>query len=473
MKHTCKYHPAEQASWHCPEDGIHFCEECVSSDDSADGGRARCFLCNKTLQQQGRQIARAPFWKILSHFMQYPVTTELAVVVAALAVLTAVLPLSWTGIALAMAVGLPLGILAAAIFEQTANAHMRPPGYKVLGNQDHYILAIQLWLLFASALVLLGYAFISFGMLKGAGFALLAWLILPALLIQLVLDGHILVPLLAPARLLTTIATIGADYFIAGVVLFAGFLGLSIVCSVLYDLLPSFIGLPACALVTGWFFLMMCHLLGYLICQHRDQLGFTSSVVDEEGLRNRRARRPEDERKIAVWLREGRYEKVVAFYKAKLEKQTESVSLNDQFGRLLSVLGRKEEQLAHGALYIDVLMNNDQEYRVTELIKRYREIDPSFRPSTVQSTWQVAQLLESNGEHKLALNLLVDLHKRAPTWPGLAEAYLFVARLLKTEFKLDGKADQYIRFVETRFKDPKSQEMAVNFRAEVGMPKSS
>ena len=24
MKHSCKYHPGEQATWYCPVDGIHF-----------------------------------------------------------------------------------------------------------------------------------------------------------------------------------------------------------------------------------------------------------------------------------------------------------------------------------------------------------------------------------------------------------------------------------------------------------------
>ena len=48
-------------------------------------------------------------------------------------------------------------------------------------------------------------------------------------------------------------------------------------------------------------------------------------------------------------------------------------------------------------------------------------------------------------------------------------AYLFVARLLKKEFNLDSKANQYIRFVETRFRDEKNRQLARQCRDELGI----
>ncbi|MGB1202811.1 MAG: hypothetical protein ACPG75_04530, partial [Alloalcanivorax venustensis] len=80
--------------------------------------------------------------------------------------------------------------------------------------------------------------------------------------------------------------------------------------------------------------------------------------------------------------------------------------------------------------------------------------------------------LAENGQQKLAVNLLQDLHKRAPTWPQLPAAYLFIARLLKNEFNLPGKAEQYIRFVETRFREPKNQDLARACREELGLARA-
>jgi|GEM_PF-440245 len=473
MKHTCKYHPGESATWYCPGDGMHFCEDCVASDDSVDGGRARCFLCNKPLTQIRRQVAQDPFWKILSHFMQYPVSREAMLVVAALALVTALLPGSWVGIGIAAVVAVPLGALAAAVMDHTANARMRIPGFQVLQQPENYAKGAQVWLVFAAVMAALGFCFVQFGMLQGAGIAFLAWLVLPVFLIMVFLDGNILSPLFGVTRLVNAMLSIGVDYLLAAVFLFAGFLGVSLVASIFYDLLPSFIAFPVTAMAAGWFWLMMAHLLGYLICQHREALGYTSPANDDLNLRQRRSRRPEEERRLGVWMRAGKFEKVVGHYKLKLEKQPGQMALNEQYERLLAALGRTQEQLEHGAKFIDLLMKNQQEYRVIDVFKRYRAMDPAFRPATAQSTWDVARMLAENDQPKLALNLLIDQHKRTPTWPGLTEAYLFVARLLKQEFKLDGKAEQYLRFVETRFRDPKSQQLARDAREQLEMPRKS
>ena len=471
MKQTCKYHPGEKATWYCPADGIHFCDDCASSDDSVDGGRARCFICNKPLQQIGRQVAKDPFWKILSHFMQYPVSRDALILVAAVALLTAVLPGDWVGIGIACLLGIPLGGLGAAIIDHTANARMRIPGYAVLKHPENHIKGSQLWLVFAAASAGLGFCFVQFGMIAGAGIALLAWLILPVFLITVFLDGNILSPLFGVTRLLNGMLSIGVDYLLAGLFLFAGFLGVSLLASIIYDLMPDFMAFPLAAMAVGWFWLMMTHLLGYLVCQHREALGYVSPATDELSVRQRRSRRPEEERRLGVWLREGKFEKVTGHYKLKLEKSPDLMALNEQYGRLLAALGRDEEQLEHGAKFIDLLMKNQQEFRAIETYKRYRALSPSFRPATAASTWQLAKLLDENDQSKMAINLLLDQHKRTPTWPGLAEAYLFVARLLKEKMNLGGKAEQYLRFVETRFRDPKSQELARAAREALDMPR--
>ena len=474
MKHACKYHPVESSSWYCSEDGIHFCDECVSSNDTGEGTRARCFLCNKLLQQEtGRQSSKGPFWMSLSHFIRYPVNKELMLVAAACALLTAVLSIGWVGVGIAVALGLPLGVLGMAVFEQSTGGKMRPPGYRVLSNNEFYSVGVQQWLLFAGALVALGFCFLTMGMIKGAGIALLAWMLIPILLIQTAIDGSIITVLVAPQRFLSSAFTIGLDYFLAALLSFAAFIGVSLAASIVYDLLPQFISLPVSALAAGWFFLMLSHLLGYLVCQNQEQLDYTSSAIDgEESKRLRRAKRPEEERKISAWLREGRFDKVVSLYKMKLEKQSGSLAFNDQYERVLSTLGRNDALLEHGTAYLEILMANEQEYRAVEMLKRYRALDPAFRPASAAITWSVAQLLVENGQSKVALNMLMDLHKRAPTWPGLAEAYLFVARLLKTEFKHVAKAEQYVRFVESRFRDPQTQSLALAFREENDMVKA-
>jgi hypothetical protein len=45
--------------------------------------------------------------------------------------------------------------------------------------------------------------------------------------------------------------------------------------------------------------------------------------------------------------------------------------------------------------------------------------------------------------------------------------------LLANEFKLAAKAEQYIRFVETRYRDIKTRDMAEQCRQELGLLKNA
>ena len=470
MKQTCKYHPGEQATWYDSDDGILFCDTCVASDDSADGGRARSFLTNKPLQQVGRRIAQDPFWEILSHFIEYPLVKNAAIVMAAVAALMVAVPGGLPGLGIAAALGLLLGIYGADVMQQSAEGMMKAPDYQGMLKPEHWPMGVQLWLVFAAGGAASGYAYITYGMLQGSLITLGIWFLLPALVIQAFLQGNVLSALLTPQRWLSTLVALGLEYPAMAGVMFFLHTASAIFVSIAYDLLPGFLSWPVAAMIIGWLWLVTVHLSGYLVCRHQKNLGYESQAMSEGAQRRRRSRRPEEERRQAVMIREGRFDKLVSMYKAKLEKQKDSLSFNEQYERLLDALERREEQLEFADNYLKVLLNNKHPTRAMDLLRRCREIDPSFKPNTVQMTWEMARLYAEQGQPKLAVGLLQDIHKRAPTWPGTPEAYLFLARLLATEFKLPAKAEQYIRFVETRYRvDNRVRDLASQCRVELGL----
>lgn len=469
MKEPCKYHPGEQAVWFCPHDGIHFCAGCVAEKDTGDEVQASCFLCGKPLVRVSRGVAEVPFWQILAHFVRYPLAPEPMLVALVVALLGAALPASLVGLGIMAALAVPVGRMGSQMMEKALEGQMRPPDWSALTGTSGWPKAVQQWLLFAAVAVGIGLAFLALGKSAGTGIALGVWFLLPAILIQLQLEGNLLLVLLDVPRLFSTMLTVGIDYFLAVVVLFIGSMIVAVAGSIAWEL-PVFLFWPITVVLLAWFWYAAMHLLGYLACQRREALGYTSESAQAEA-RKRRARRPEEERRLAVMLCEGRYRKVVDHYRKKLEKQEASLSLNDQYFRLLDALGWKDEILQHAPVYLNVLLQNQQDYRVVEQVRRYRELDPAFRPEGAQLTWDVARLLADAGHHKLAVQLLQDLHKRAPTWPGLPDAYLFIARLLAGEFNLTGKAAQYIKFVETRFREPSAREKARACREELGLAK--
>ena len=469
MTSHCKYHPGEEATWYCHHDGISFCDDCIAVDEQGEIGR--CFICNKPAKQMGRRIARDPFWRILSHFIEYPLSLAPMVVAVVASLGLGVLPASFEGALIAAGLGVLVAGMGAAMMAQTINGVMRPPGFDALQDKDVWVSGFQQWLVFGGAMVGIGMAYVKLGMIMGSLVALGVWLVIPAMLVEIHVGGSLINLLIGPQRLVAHMLTLGGDYFYAGAVLFGLFTGGAIMVSIVHDLLPNLIGWPLAGIIIAWFWFITEHLLGYLCCQNREALGYNRLISANEE-RRRRARRPEDERRVAVLLREGRFEKVISLYKARLEKKKDDMATNEQYERMLEALGRSEEQLEHADQYLAVMLKYKHEYRVVDLIRRYLEIDAGFRPGTAQLSWDVAQVLADNSQFKLAVSMLQDLHKRAPTWPHLPNAYLFIAKLLKNEFKLDGKAEQYIRFVEQRFHEPKIKKLADDCRAELGMARA-
>ncbi|MEE4251880.1 MAG: hypothetical protein V2I38_14945, partial [Alcanivoracaceae bacterium] len=276
MKQTCKYHPGEQATWYDKDDGILFCDTCVASDDTADGGRARSLLTNKPLRQVGRRIAQDPFWEILSHFIEYPLVKNSAVVLAAVSVLMAVVPGGLPGLAIAAAIGLLFGIYGADVMQQSADGMMKAPDYQAMLKPEHWPMGVQLWLVFAAGGAASGYAYITYGMLQGSLMTLAIWFLLPALLIQVFLQGNVLSALLTPQRWLATLLALGLEYPAMAGVMFFLHTASAIFVSIAYDLLPGFLSWPVAALIIGWLWLVTIHLSGYLICRHQKNLGYES-----------------------------------------------------------------------------------------------------------------------------------------------------------------------------------------------------
>lgn len=472
MKQTCKYHPNEQASWYDGEAGILFCDSCVASDETTDGSQARSFLSNKPLEQVGRRVAQDPFWGILSHFIEYPLVRDPLLVSAVVALAMVLVPGGLAGVGIAVAVGLLLGGYGAAVFEHSAEGMMKAPEYAVLLKPDSWPMGVQLWLLFAAGGVASGYGYLTYGMLSGSLLALAIWALLPALLIQTFVSGNLAIALLAPQKWLQTLALMPLEYpAMVGVMFFLHTASATFI-SIAYDLLPGFLSWPIAALMVGWLWLVTMHLGGYLVCRFQKGLGYESQQLNELAKRRRRSRRPEEERRQAVLLREGRYDKILSGYRAQLEKQKGSLPFCEQYDRLLEIFGRHEEQREFADQYIQVLMANNQITQALDVVRRCRQQDPEFKPGTVQTSWEMAQLFAEQGEPRLAVQMLQDIHKRAPTWPGIADAYLFLATLLVREFKLPAKAEQYIRFVEGRYRDGKNREKAQTCREQLGLMKT-
>jgi tetratricopeptide (TPR) repeat protein len=465
MKQVCKYHPAEEASWHCSADGLLLCDSCAAVQAGQDERHAWCFLCNNQLQGVSAGVEGPWFWTILAHFVRYPLALTPLIAALIPAVLAVAVPRSALGLALIPVGGVLCGKLGYRVIGDTVRGRMSAPGPGALGDAKGWQTGVAQWVLFAVAAAGIGLAWWYLGLIAGTGLALLVWLLLPAMLLGVQEEDSPLA-ILDLRNALATLLALNISYWVLVPVLFAGFLALSALVSVIVDLLPSRAGWPLAVLLVVWFWFSMMHLLGYLGFQYAGPLGFNR---DRNRRGQRSAERPEEDRRRDLLMKAGRFGKVVKQYQQLLEKHGKSLQYHEDYFKLLNALNDQEGLLEHASDYLNAVQMSGQSYRLPGLLSFYRELDPAFKPDTPQLCWDIAQTLAEGGRYKEAVQLLQDLHKRAPTWPGIADAYCFVARVLVEQFNLTGKANQYLRFIEQRFREQEILDQVAGVRRELGV----
>lgn len=461
MKQTCKYHPGTPAQWYCPRDGIAFCDDCVGGE----GDQARSLLSNKSLEPLTPALARTPFWMILPFFLRYPLAPA-----AALVLLLATLPLAllsahpagWVLAALLWLV--PLRYATQALLA-LSRGHFAAPPLTALAASEGWPLTFGLAVIMAVAV--------------GAPLLLAwqvdAWAFWPALLITLSLAPALWLSLLRAGSLPGALKIIHQPWLVLGMhglaLAVLAMLGGVLVAGaglMLDDLLPRWLAAPLTGWLGGAAFFVLVAMLGYLACQWQEELDMpTPARLRRE--RRRRHRRPEDERRLEILLREGRYDKVKGILRARLDKQPQSLALQEQLMQLLFATADHDAVLAQAEGWLLVLLKHDQAFRVVDIMRQLRSLDEKYRPQDPALCADIAGLLREAGQPRQALWLLQDLHQRTPDWQGLPQAYLLLASILAADLQLPAKAEQFIRFVESRFRQPQFRALAQECRMTLGL----
>ena len=113
--------------------------------------------------------------------------------------------------------------------------------------------------------------------------------------------------------------------------------------------------------------------------------------------------------------------------------------------------------------YLDVLIRADAWSEALALVARQRKRDPQWLPGAPVLRLALAEGIYER-EPKLAVGLLKDLHDKHPDFADLGEAYLLLAKVLAEQFGLAGKAEQYLRFVESHCRDARLRQKVAECR---------
>ena len=458
MNRYCKYHPGAEALWYCSHDGLYLCQQCVDGrNDSLI--EARCLLCNQELESS-EQGQGGPLWRQLDRYLRYPFAPVLLPLLVLWALLASLVPPLPVMVPVVLLAGLPTWGFARAVM--TLRSHpgkarkSSAPGWDCLTDIAGWRAALLQALPALLVMVPAGFVLLMVSVPAGLLIGAVGLLLVPAFWLAIQAQGS------EPgsyAAALTYIFSAPRDYAVAALLASVGWLlGVALV-AVAVDVMP----LPlaqglAGALAAVWWLALAC-LCGDILARHGRLWG-----LDQGG---KKVTTSLEERRQRIQLCAGRFDKVLLSTAKTLKSKKATVADWQRYDRLLDITGRDDERRSAAPTYLEMLVVSDAWTEALALLARQRDVEPTWLPASPSLRLALARGIHEQ-EPKIAVGLLKDLHDRHPDFSELGDAYLLLAKILAEQFGLAGKAEQYLRFVESQCRDAKLRKQVADYRAAWG-----
>lgn len=450
MKHDCYYHPGDPAKWHCGECQIHYCSRCMPDADTRQR-RALCPHCSKTIRYLGAATEVVPFWNRIGAFFRYPFYSDPLIVIAICTLVPAVAPANLFGLIIALVLALALIKYTYAVINHTAEGHLKPPTVSVAFTGGGFNIVILQLLVF----ILMGGLIAAAAMLGGPILMMLALafviLALPASIMVLAMERSVTAAV-NPLTLAVLISRIGTPYFL----LYGYLILLTLASGAAQDFaitqFPEWFAIPLGGFLNSTFMVILFHMLGYLLFQYQEELGFASDLQDENfgedmHQRDRTARFDAD---IDINLKDGNYDRVQSMLKEALKRDRDNSLRVGQLYQLLTARNDVAELYRHHPRLLSWLADRNDGEGIATLLETLQGAEPGFRLDDPGLAVRCARTLYHRQQFKLALRLLQDFHKRFPDSDQLAPAYLLVAQTLANGLDQWEKATAFLTFIQKR-----------------------
>lgn len=379
-----------------------------------------------------------PFWLRLGKITSYPLQTSALTSITLYAVIRLVASLvqtfSWIGWIVISTMALAaLYRFASQVLVNTAHGRMvSPEGWATDDNVGYTQLKLQL------ALMLMAFAaLVVLGPIVGLIACVIIALGAPGATMSVATDGD-LWHALNPGTWFEIMGRLGWPYFVVVVLCIVVLISQGNAQAFLFPFLPETVGLFVAFLIGHYATVVNFHLMGYLIYQYHEELGWTPEGDDEI----KRGTNPDQDVLDAAegFAAEGKLEQAEALLKDQLASRGGSPALHERYRKLLALRGANDALLAHGREYINVLLAQNQDRKALDVIRECLAIDKAFQPSEPAFVNRLAQRAADLGMTQLALDILSGFHKAFPKNTDTPRNYLLAAKLMAEKMNAEDKA---------------------------------
>ncbi|WP_370980965.1 hypothetical protein [Agaribacterium sp. ZY112] len=430
----CKYHPSVAATHYCSRCELHSCDACVD-DKKGLGEGATCFTCSRKVQSLGASHTALPFWRRLKESLHYPASTDAIILIIGCAVLTSLLayaPLGFIWILMLFGVFMKYCF---SCLKSTAEGGSKAPSITE-AYSGGLVLLLQLFFLsiVLGAVVSLAYAYLGPG--AGMFIAVLIVAASPAMIINFAMHDTIIAAL-DPVKAIQLIKAIGLSYGLLLGFIMLMFASMEFVGTLAGEYVPV-LGSILQASIANYYTIVIFHIMGYMIFQYQEQLGFAARMDGDVVIRSDYDR---VRAKMDVMLKEGDQKFVLDEFIRLIQQQPTDRSLHSEFFNYVCATKDIGSLVKLSNVYFSLLHSQKQDALLYSEYRRCVLLSPKYLPDTAVVRHAIAEKTLESGDFPATIRLINGLHKQYPKYRFLAEAY----KLMLQALEFSGAKSQHIQ----------------------------
>lgn len=275
----------------------------------------------------------------------------------------------------------------------------------------------------------------------------------PGCIISLAIDGSFS-QAINPSTALAIMSRIGAPYFAAFGLLFVIQASAGTAADWLSSVMPAVLGHLVAIFFTFWALFATFHLMGYLVWQYHDALGY-----EPETQRHPKPALHTESRDNALveqaqaLVRDGERDAALALLGEEIGQRVVPLEAHELYRRLLRAGNDRAAIDAHARLYLHLLMSERKERPALNLFRDALQEQPAFTPLETEHGEQLAERARTLGQAQLARDAWLALlrahprHDNAPRWAVDA------AMLMAERFGQDDAARRLLTSAQARTTD--------------------
>lgn len=334
------------------------------------------------------------------------------------------------------------------VLRWSANGRSEAPEISFTVSDELGRYAVLLLLLVEVALVLIA---MWWGVLAALIVGIVLMAAMPAMVTILALEEG-MARALNPLIWLMIASRVGGHYFVLVGFFCAALVAQSVFAATIAAQIPWPVGPLLVWLIVDYLMIVNFHLIGSVIHEHRDELGYAGHLeLQDEVPHTDKSRAILDAARARA--AGGDVRGAVALLRDELAAHADLLPVHDEYRHWLRQDGDKTELASHGKKYIPVLLAQNQDRRAIDVARECQLLDPAFALDKAEDVTRLAHGAADAGQTQIALGLLAGFHKRFRNHPDIGRNYLLAAKLWAERMNKEMQARAMLNQIKVAFPD--------------------